>query len=195
MRVWTEMVKIGRLYPALLLALLLPYVHCVAAPPDGGRPEAPAVIRVVMDNNYPPYVFLGSDGGIQGLLVDQWRLWERKTGIRVELTAMDWNSALVAMREGRFDVIDTIFTTDERRAWLDFTGPYARLEVPVFFNKEISGITDIESLRGFVVAVKKGDAAVELLQRHGIDNLRPVQRLRGYCPGGDGAQGQCFCRR
>ena len=171
MRVWTVMVKIGRLYPALLLALLLPYVHCVAAAPDGGRPEAPAVIRVVMDNNYPPYVFLGSDGGIQGLLVDQWRLWERKTGVAIELTAMDWNSALVAMREGRFDVIDTIFTTDERRQWLDFTHPYARLEVPVFFNKEISGITDIESLRGFVVAVKKGDAAVELLQRHGIDNL------------------------
>jgi len=176
MRVWAEMVKMGRLYPALLLvlllpALLLPYVHCVAAPPDGGRPEARAVIRVVMDNNYPPYVFLGGDGGIQGLLVDQWRLWERKTGITVEISALDWNAALSGMREGRFDVIDTIFATEERREWLDFTGPYARLEVPVFFNKEISGITDIESLRGFAVAAKKGDAAVELLQRHGIDNL------------------------
>ena len=142
MRVWTVMVKIGRLYPALLLALLLPYVHCVAAPPDGGRPEAPAVIRVVMDNNYPPYVFLGSDGGIQGLLVDQWRLWERKTGVAIELTAMDWNSALVAMREGRFDVIDTIFTTDERRQGLYFTHPYARWEVPGCFNKEKGDITN-----------------------------------------------------
>ncbi|MBB5348466.1 transporter substrate-binding domain-containing protein [Desulfoprunum benzoelyticum] len=171
MRVLTEMVKIWRLYPALLVALLLSCVQSVAATPDDSRPEAPESIRVVTDNNYPPFVFHGSDGRIQGLLVDQWRLWEQKTGIRVELTATDWNGALVAMREGRFDVIDTIFKTDERRQWLDFTHPYARLEVPVFFNKEISGITDIESLRGFAVAAKEGDAAVDLLRRHGIDNL------------------------
>ena len=171
MQVWTEVVKIWRLYPALVVALLLPYAQAAAAPPDGKPVEAPDSIRVAMDNNYPPYVFIGGDGRIQGLLVDQWRLWERKTGVRVEILALDWNDALSGMRAGRFDAIDTIFKTDERQGWLDFTEPYARLEVPVFFNKEISGITDIGSLRGFAVAVKEGDAAVELLQRHGIDNL------------------------
>ncbi len=165
-----EMVR--RLGLALLVSFLLLSAYPAGAEvADGKRPDAPESIRVVMDNNYPPYVFLGGDGRVQGLLVDQWRLWEGKTGIRVEIMAMDWNDALAGMREGRFDVIDTIFKTEERQGWLDFTEPYARLEVPVFFNKEISGITDIESLRGFAVAAKKGDAVVELLQRHDIDNL------------------------
>ncbi len=140
------------------------------------RAAAPATstttaIRVVMDNNYPPYAFLDSNGAIQGILADQWRLWQEKTGIRVELQAMDWNDALKGMKAGDFDVIDTVFITTERLTWLDFSKPYARIEVSAFFNNEISGITDINSLRGFSVAVKEGDAAVDLLQSHGINNL------------------------
>jgi len=32
-------------------------------------------IRVVMDSNYPPFVFRDSSGRPQGILIDQWRLW------------------------------------------------------------------------------------------------------------------------
>ena len=124
-----------------------------------------------MDNNYPPYTFLDGNGAIQGILADQWRLWQEKTGIRVELKAMDWNDALKGMKAGDFDVIDTAFITRERLDWLDFGKPYARIEVSAFFNNELSGITDIDSLQGFVVAVKEGDAAIDLLRRHGVDNL------------------------
>ncbi len=124
-----------------------------------------------MDNNYPPYVFLDNDGMPQGILVDQWRLWQKKTGIRVEIKAMDWGSALNGMKAEAFDAIDTIFKTRERSAWLDFTNPYARIDVPVFFHHDIKGISDIQSLDGFVVAAKESDAAVGFLRRHGIENL------------------------
>lgn len=50
-------------------------------------------IRVVMDNNYPPYTFLDENGSPQGILIDQWRLWEQKTGIKVYLTTMDWEKS------------------------------------------------------------------------------------------------------
>ncbi len=128
-------------------------------------------IHVVMDNNYPPYVFLNSNGKLQGILIDQWRLWEQKSGKKVEIHAMDWGKALSGMRAGEFDVIDTVFRTEERAVWLDFTQPYARLEVPIFFINAISGITDAASLKGFPVAVKTGDAAVDLLKAHGVNNL------------------------
>ncbi|MFH0785762.1 MAG: transporter substrate-binding domain-containing protein, partial [Pseudomonadota bacterium] len=125
----------------------------------------------MLDNNYPPYVFKNGDGTMQGILIDQWRLFEKKTGIRVELTPMDWGSAVKGMKAGQFDVIDTIFKTSERLGWLDFTDPYVSLRVPVFFNAQISGISDANSLRGFAVAAKEGDAAVEILHSHGVTNL------------------------
>ncbi|MFA7404093.1 MAG: transporter substrate-binding domain-containing protein [Pelobacteraceae bacterium] len=152
-----------------LLWLLLVTSLPLALP---SRTEArPQSIRVVMDNNYPPYVFLDSAGKQQGILIDQWRLWEQKTGIRVDISAMDWSKALRSMRSGEFDVIDTIFKTEERSGWLDFSEPYARLEVPIFFDKEIPGISDTASLKGFVVAAKTGDNAVDILKNSGINTL------------------------
>lgn len=134
-------------------------------------PAGSATLRVVTDNNYPPYVFLDGNGAIQGILVDQWRLWQKKTGVQVEIVATDWGNAQQRMKAGEFDVIDTTFETAERLTWLDFGKPYARIEVPAFFENHISGITDIDSLKGFIVAVKEGDAAIDLLYRHGVHNL------------------------
>ena len=122
---------------------------------------APPALRVVMDDNYPPYVFQDSDGALQGILVDQWNLWEKKTGVPVEIHAMDWDEALRRMKAGEFDVIDTVFQTKERQQWLDFTKAYAQIEVPIFFRNDISGLADVKSLKGFAVAAKRGDAVVE----------------------------------
>lgn len=127
-----------------------------------------------MDDNYPPYVFV-SDGKLQGILVDQWALWEKKTGMHAELHAMDWADALRRMRAGEFDVIDTIFKTEPRTAYFDFTAAYARLEVPIFFGRELSGIKDLDSLHGFPVGVKAGDAAEDVLREHGITTLVPFR--------------------
>ncbi|MDF2881733.1 MAG: diguanylate cyclase with sensor [Clostridiaceae bacterium] len=128
-------------------------------------------IRVVMDDNYPPYIFKDSNGNIQGVLVDQWKLWEKKTGIKVEIHALPWDEALTAMKNGEYDVIDTVFENAERKALFDFSKPYAQVDVPIYFKNNISGITNAESLSGFNIAVKRGDSSVDFLKKNGIDNL------------------------
>jgi PAS domain S-box-containing protein len=145
----------------ILLVLLLPALAIA-------QPER---IRVVMDDNYPPFIFKSPEGRLQGILVDQWRLWEQKTGIKVDLHAMDWAVAQKRMQAGEFDVIDTIFKTDERLQKYDFTAPYQKIEQPIYFNREISGIRDISSLKGFTVAVKEGGAIIGFLKQHGITSL------------------------
>ncbi len=76
------------------------------------------------------------------------------TGIKAEIHGMDWDDALRRMRAGEFDVIDLIFKTQERTDYWSFSKPYARINVPIFFQKDISGITGLESLKGFPVAAK-----------------------------------------
>ncbi len=134
-------------------------------------------LQVVLDNNYPPYVFTDEQGRLQGILVDQWRLWERRTGVGAELHGMDWGDALRRMEAGEFDVIDTVFFNERRAKIFDFTRPYARLEVPIFFRSDIRGIAGPDSLKGFVVAAKKGDAAVDFLQAHGV---RRIELFNSY---------------
>jgi len=139
------------------------------------NPEPPAgvkTISVVMDDNYPPYVFRDSVGRLQGILVDQWALWSEKTGVKAQLFAMDWADALAGMYAGKYDVIDTIFYTEERDTWFDFTEPYISIDVPIFHRNEISGITNAASLAGFTVAVKAGDACIPILQDAGVTSIQ-----------------------
>ena len=160
----------GRTFVPLALPLVL-------LPMFGRSAAAQPAVRVVTDDNYPPFSFRTSQGELEGIVVDEWRLWEARTGTKVEIRGMDWGEALRRMREGEFDVVDTIFKTDERTAYFDFTEPYARIEVPVFFRKGISGITDLESLKGFPVAAKEGDAAVDLLRK---GDITPVLLFSNY---------------
>ncbi len=74
------------------------------------------------------------------------------------------------MAEGKADVIDTIFETPERQARLDFTPAYAQIPVSIYTHKSITGIHDLESLRGFLVGVKRGDACINKLEAAGINN-------------------------
>ena len=130
--------------------------------------ETPRVIRVVLDSAQAPYSFRAHDGQLQGILVDHWRLWERQTGIKVELHAMDWDQAQRRMRAGEFDVIDSIVETPERQRYFDFTPPYASAEVSIYFRSNISGITDLGSLRGFPVGVKRGTSMTDQLRAEGV---------------------------
>ena len=69
------------------------------------RPES---ITVVVASDYPPYS-IGSGAALQGILKDNWDLWSARTGITVNLQAIDWAEAQQAVLEGRADVIDMFF--------------------------------------------------------------------------------------
>ncbi|HWY40647.1 MAG TPA: transporter substrate-binding domain-containing protein [Chthoniobacterales bacterium] len=133
--------------------------------------ETPRTIRVVTDNVYAPYSFQSDAGELQGIVIDQWRAWEKKTGIKVEIYAMDWGEALRRMRAGEFDVIDAIVETPERREYFDFTPAYTPIEASVFFRNDISAITDIATLKGFPVGVKAGDQHVDKLKADGVTTV------------------------
>jgi PAS domain S-box-containing protein len=137
--------------------------------------ETPRTIRVVMDNSYAPYSFQSDEGKLQGILIDQWRAWERKTGTKVEIHAMDWDEALRRMRAGEFDVIDSIVETAERRDYFDFTPAYTSIEASIFFRNDISGITDLASLKGFPVGVKTADQHIDKLKANGVTTVIPFQ--------------------
>ncbi|MEI7816072.1 MAG: transporter substrate-binding domain-containing protein, partial [Desulfuromonadales bacterium] len=143
-------------------------LSCLLPSLSTARPDR---IRVVMENNYPPFVFKDNSGNPQGSQIDLWRLWEQKTGIKTEISLTDWAEAQQRLQAGEFDVIDKIASTEQRAKIYEFSAPFSTIEVPVFFLKDISGITDAKSLKGFAVGVQIGDSVIELLKKHGADNL------------------------
>jgi diguanylate cyclase (GGDEF)-like protein/PAS domain S-box-containing protein len=150
--------------PARLLLAILLAVPVLAA---AARP-----LRVVVDQNYPPFAIRDSKGELEGYSVEMWHLWQQKTGVPVELRGVDWPEVQPTLERGEADVIDTIFLTEARRARFDFSRPYATVHTSIYADTSIAGIHDLDSLKGFEVGVQGGDACGERLERAGVTGVR-----------------------
>jgi PAS domain S-box-containing protein len=165
----------SRILSSCLLKVIAVAVFLFSVSNSFSAPSEPAnnrnILRVVMDDNYPPYVFKGDNGQLKGIIIDQWNLWEKKTGIHVEISGMDWAEAQRKMQAEEFDVIDTMFRNEKRDQIYDFTKPYAVIPVPLFFHADISGIRGPRDARGFMVAAKAGGNVIDVLKKHGVTNI------------------------
>lgn len=132
----------------------------------------PARLVVVTDDAYPPYLFRTDTGALQGIVLDKWQLWSRKTGIPVTVEGMEWVKAQESVRNGAADVVDTIARTQAREKLYEFSAPYADVEARIFFNQSITGINDVASLRGFAIGAKDGSACAAWLEQRGVKTLR-----------------------
>ncbi|PKL69168.1 MAG: hypothetical protein CVV30_06210 [Methanomicrobiales archaeon HGW-Methanomicrobiales-1] len=155
---------------SLLIVLLLLVCTLVFTPSLAATDKSVSdgVITVVMDNNYPPFSFRDAKGNLVGISVDMWRLWEKQTGKKVEITGLAWDDAIHRMEAGEFDVIDTIFFSDERAKVYDFTPSYTDVDVVIFFNANVPGISSLDSLDGFVVGMHKGDSSIADVKMRGV---------------------------
>jgi diguanylate cyclase (GGDEF)-like protein/PAS domain S-box-containing protein len=179
--------RLGLVFLVGLLATL--------ALPRGAAAEqhSPAVLNVVIDDNYPPYVFRDSNGTLIGYLVDIWRLWETKTGVRVDLQGSDWATALQRMSRRQAEVIDTIFRTPERERSLQFLPPYEAVPVSIYAHVGIGGIIDLTTLRGFLVGVKAGDACIDRLASAGISSVQPFASYQALVHAAVEGKVRVFC--
>ncbi|HET7765447.1 MAG TPA: PAS domain S-box protein [Burkholderiales bacterium] len=151
---------------ALLPALLLAAGESAAAfsPPDR--------LIVVSDDSYPPYLFRTDSGFLEGIIVDKWALWSRKTGVPVTVEGMEWAKAQESVGKGSADVIDALAYTEARAPLYEFSAPYADVDARVFFRGSIGGISDVASMRGFTIGAKDGSACAAWLAERGVTTLR-----------------------
>ncbi len=150
-------------------------------------------ITIVSDDNYPPYIFRNDKGELQGIIIDQWKLWEEKTKIKVNIIGTNWDSAQFVFNQDKADVIETAFYTKQRDEYWDFTKPYAIIEVPVFYNTSLSGITNIESLHGFTIGVKAGDACIDIFKNNKINSLKEYSSYEALIKAADKGEIKVFC--
>src|SRR5574343_401956 len=183
------------LLSCLLLIVCLLGMPCAAAeaPVDDAFSRGERVLHVVTDDNYPPYLFRNSTGEIEGYLVDYWRLWEKKTGIKVRLTATNWVEAQQMLQDGRADVIDMIVRTPPREALYDFSSPYADLPIAIYSHVTITGISSPRTLQGFQVGVQAGDACIDQLAENGITNLLVYRNYAELIAAAQAGEFKVFC--
>lgn len=96
---WALILAVWLGMPHGLMANPTPGVDVAASPVAANRSSAPP-LRVLLDDNYPPYVFRDQSGRLQGILPEQWAAWQQATGRPVDLQAMEWAEAQRLMQLG-----------------------------------------------------------------------------------------------
>ncbi|EXJ13478.1 transporter substrate-binding domain-containing protein [Imhoffiella purpurea] len=99
----------------------------------GGAGEAPGLLTIAGSRNLPPFSMLSETGEPEGIGVDLWRLWSRKTGRPIQFRLTDISRSLTDLEEGRADLHAGLFRSSERSRWLEFSEPYLRAPATLYY--------------------------------------------------------------
>ncbi len=71
---------------------------------SSGESRDANTLVLAIDRNYPPLCFMSRDGKPQGLFVDIWKLWAKKTNTKIDFSPSDWAGTLEALNVGEADI-------------------------------------------------------------------------------------------
>lgn len=115
--------------------------------------------KLIMLTNaeFPPYEYLGSDGKIEGVDVALCQKIADEIGVELEITNMDFDSLVMALKAGKGDIVAAgMSITPEREKEIDFTIPYVDTTLYIVVPEGDTSITSLEDLAGKKVAVQEG---------------------------------------
>ena len=91
--------------------------------------------------DFPPYEMLDDSGNTIGIEMELMALIAEKIGLELEIDEMDFDSALLAVQQGKSDmVVSGVTVTEDRKLVMDFTDSYTTA-VQVIVVPEGSDIT------------------------------------------------------
>ena len=104
--------------------------------------------KLTMSTNaqFPPYEMVADDGSFEGIDVEVAQAIADKLGLELVVDDMDFDAALLAVQQGKSDIVMAGVTVNEERAQvMDFTTSYAN-GVQVVIVKEDSAIQTLDDL-------------------------------------------------
>jgi polar amino acid transport system substrate-binding protein len=125
------------------------------------------VLRLATDPSYAPMESYARDGRtIVGFEPDLAAALGSVLGVKAEMVAADFGTALEATRKGTYDgVLSAMTDTAEREKQADFVNYFVAGTSIVVQRGNPHGVTDLKGLCGQVVAVETATVQVDLLRR------------------------------
>ncbi len=130
--------------------------------------SAKNIIVVTGDESFPPFEFVNEKGNFVGYNVDVINAIATKLNWEVIFKPMAWADAKKALREGRVDAIEGMAYSQERAKIYDFSNPTLVSFHGIFVKTDVVGVNSITDLKGYQVAVQKGDIMEEYLKNKNI---------------------------
>jgi PAS domain S-box-containing protein len=129
----------------------------VAYATTAAQAAKPKKISVAYCVDCVQFHFKNDQGHADGLIIDLWRLWSKKTGIEIDFKPASWEETLRMVGAGEADVHAGLFFNDERNKFLEYGTSLTETDTHFFVHKSISGIQSVDELKDVKVGVLSGD--------------------------------------
>ena len=113
--------------------------------------------KLIMSTNaaFPPYEMTTDNGGFEGIDVEIAGEIAKKLGLELVIDDMDFDSALLAVQQGKSDIVMAgVSVTDERKLVMNFSNSYAK-GIQVVIIKEGSDVT-MDNLGEKMIGCQRG---------------------------------------
>ena len=105
---------------------------------------------------FPPYEMTTDAGEFEGIDIDTAKAIAEKLGLELQIDDMDFDAALLAVQQGKADIVMAgVTVTDERQNVMDFTDSYAT-GIQSIIVKEDSDIASVDDLAGKKIGTQRG---------------------------------------
>ena len=122
---------------------------------EGGLTIVEGKLTMSTNAQFPPYEMTTDDGGFEGIDVEIATAIAEKLGLELDILDMDFDSALLAVQQGKSDIVMAGVTVNEDRLLvMDFTDSYAT-GVQVVIVKEGSDVT-IDNMGEGLIGTQRG---------------------------------------
>ena len=114
--------------------------------------------KLTMSTNaaFPPYEMTDDNGNIVGIDVDVANAIAEKLGLELQVDDMDFDAALLAVQNGKSDIVMAgVTVTEDRQLVMDFTNSYAT-GIQVVIVSEDSDIASLDDMSGKLIGVQRG---------------------------------------
>ena len=87
----------------------------------------PARITIATEGAYPPWNFTNADGTLAGYEIELIDVLCARMKVECEVVSQEWNGIIPGLTAGKYDaIIASMGVTEERKAVIAFSSPYAR---------------------------------------------------------------------
>lgn len=114
--------------------------------------------KLIMSTNaaFPPYEMTTDSGEFEGIDIETAQAIADKLGLELLIDDMDFDAALLAVQQGKADMVMAgVTVTDERQNVMDFTDSYAT-GIQSIIVKEDSDIASVDDLAGKKIGTQRG---------------------------------------
>ena len=125
----------------------------------------PDHLVVAIVGNFSPLSFVNALGRPAGLFVDIWRLWSEKTGIDVRFRVSDIDEAVLALNNGKADILAGVSATIGRSEWMALSMPFYGLNTRVYYRSDSRDGDPGADMTGKTIGVVGGSSQEEFVRR------------------------------